>query len=432
MARCSRIVASALLTALLAGCTGADAGTSGTTIDASGDTIVARTPAAVGETPVPLVREIVIGDPDGGAQYGFSTISDIAVGSAGQIYVWDQTEKSLRLYDAQGKFVRQIGRSGSGPGEYDRINGIAVRADGKLAVWDAGNGRMNLYAPNGDYETAWTLGSGFFTGRALSSDTANNLYIRATVRRDTTQPLGISGFIRFRPDGIGRDSLVPPAIGPEPRSLRASKEGASVSYGIPYLPTRQWAMSPHGYFVAGPGDPYVVYALPPNGKALKIERAYEPVPVDPSDKSESRERTLFGMRMTFPEYQWDGPDIPDRKPAYRSLTVDLDGRIWVGVSQPSEKIPDAEMPAAAPVPTVSAGKGLQARPAQPPRTWREATAYDVYAPTGQYLGHVQLPPRTTFHKMRGNDVWAVTLDSLDLPTVTRYRIGGRFSVDGGR
>lgn len=414
---------------LLAACAGADASDAGTSIDASGDTIAARTPAMVGEAPLPLEREIAIGQPDGPPEYSFSEIADVAVGKAGEIYVWDNKERALRLYDAQGKFVRQVGRTGSGPGEYDRVNGIAVRDDGKLAVWDAGNGRINLYSAAGDYESMWSLGAGFFTGRALASDTANNLYLRARVASDSTQPLGKTGLIRLRPDGVTRDSLLPPEIGPETPTLRASNAGGmSVSYGIPYLPTRQWTLSPHGYFVAGPGDPYVVYALPPNAKPTKIERAWTPVPVDPADKAEARERTLYGMRMSFPQYQWDGPDIPDRKPAYRSIIVDLDGRIWLGVSQPSEKIPAEELAQAAPPPTASAGRTGNERPAMPARTWREPAAYDVFAATGQYLGHVRLPPRTTLHKMRGNSIWAVTLDSLDLPAVTRYRIGGRLAV----
>src|SRR4051812_4910601 len=352
--------------AFVAACSGADARTSATTIDASGDTIVARTPASPGEASVPLVREIAIGQSDGPPEYSFSTISEIAVGRDGQIYVWDQTERALRLYDAQGKFVRQIGRTGSGPGEYDRINGITVRADGKLAVWDAGNARINVYSPAGDYETAWTVTSGFFTGRALTSDTANNIYMRATVKRDSTQPFGTPGFIRLSADGKARDSLVPPQIGPAPRALTAAKLGAAVSYGIPYLPSRQWAMSPHGYFVAGPGAPYVLYALPAAGKPLKIEREYTPVAVDPADKSERREGVLYGMRRTLPDYQWDGPDIPDQKPAYQSLTVDRDGRIWVSVSLPSEKIPESEQ--VVPEPTSkSGGAGEPPAPPPPPR-----------------------------------------------------------------
>jgi hypothetical protein len=421
-----RMTALALIAVTLAGCSGADARNAGTTIDASGDTVVAHTAPPHNETPATLVREISIGESDGAPEYSFSEISDLAVGNEGQIYVWDRKEKALRLYDAQGRFVRQIGRSGSGPGEYDRINGIAVRADGKLAVWDAGNGRINLYAANGDYETTWKLTSGFFTSRAVTSDTANNVYIRASVRRDSTKPFGVTGYIRFGPDGIATDSLVPPAIGPEPKNLTASTKSMSVSYGIPYFPSRQWTFSPHGYFVAGPGDPYVLYALPPNGKPVKIERASEPVAVDPADKAEARETTLFGMRQSFPEYQWSGPDIPDHKPAYRALTVDMDGRIWVNVSQPSEKIPESELPEAAPV--VSAGTRGGSPPPRPRRTWREPTAYDVYAPTGVYLGHVEAPPRTTLYRMRGNQVWGVTLDSLDLPTVTRYRVGSGFVV----
>ena len=52
-------------------------------------------------------------------------------------------------------------------------------------------------------------------------------------------------------------------------------------------------------------------------------------------------------------------------------------------------------------------------------------AFDVFEPNGDYLGRVEAPlgmslsPRPV---VRGDLVWAVTRDELDVPQVTRFRI----------
>jgi hypothetical protein len=61
-------------------------------------------------------------------------------------------------------------------------------------------------------------------------------------------------------------------------------------------------------------------------------------------------------------------------------------------------------------------------PLPPPRAWREPVAYDVFTPDGQFLGHLPVPPRTSLLYMSGGTVWATVRDSLDVPTVTRFRV----------
>ena len=62
----------------------------------------------------------------------------------------------------------------------------------------------------------------------------------------------------------------------------------------------------------------------------------EPVPVAAAERADEEARARWNMRQTQPDWTWNGPTIPDRKPPFRGLYVGKDGRIWVMVHQPGE------------------------------------------------------------------------------------------------
>jgi hypothetical protein len=48
--------------------------------------------------------------------------------------------------------------------------------------------------------------------------------------------------------------------------------------------------------------------------------------------------------------------------------------------------------------------------------------FDVYEPSGTYLGQVQVPARIDAIVMRGDFIWATTCKDDGVPSVGRYRI----------
>jgi hypothetical protein len=136
--------------------------------------------------------------------------------------------------------------------------------------------------------------------------------------------------------------------------------------------------------------------------------------VKSGERSNQEEIARWNMRQTQPDWTWNGPAIPDEKPAFRSLNVGRDGRIWVLLHTPAERIPVDQVG--------EVGDGPNPRP---PTRWREHPVFDVFEPDGTYLGRVTAPVEMSLYPepvFDGNRVWAVIRDELDVQYVTRLRV----------
>ncbi|MBW4436984.1 MAG: TIGR03663 family protein [Pleurocapsa minor GSE-CHR-MK-17-07R] len=79
---------------------------------------------------------------------GFWAPRDIAVDPFGNVYVSDTGNKRVRVYDAEGNFLRDIGSAGAGLGNLDEPAGLAVGTD-RLYVADTWNRRISVFALDG-------------------------------------------------------------------------------------------------------------------------------------------------------------------------------------------------------------------------------------------------------------------------------------------
>ncbi|MGH7468174.1 MAG: 6-bladed beta-propeller [Longimicrobiales bacterium] len=66
----------------------------------------------------------------------FSQIDAVAFDSAGQLYALDRHALRLIVIDARGRFVRNVGGRGQGPGEFAAVSSFAAFPDGSLVVRD--------------------------------------------------------------------------------------------------------------------------------------------------------------------------------------------------------------------------------------------------------------------------------------------------------
>ena len=96
--------------------------------------------------------------------------------------------------------------------------------------------------------------------------------------------------------------------------MSARRGSAASIYGLPYGRSVVAAVHSSGAPIWGLNRTYAVNARI-NGRPLRIERDWHPVPVPPEERSRAREGVISGLRMTDPSWQWTGPDVPaDKSP----------------------------------------------------------------------------------------------------------------------
>ena len=383
-------------------------------IDTIGDTVVVRTVSGqVWESDRTLVSEVSIGVLEGEDQYQFGQLRAIAVDDVGQMYAFDSHVPALRVYGPDGSWLRDVGREGEGPGEYKQPDsGLSILPDGRVALRDPGNGRITLYQRDGEYDGFYRIAGSFNTSQPMTADTAGSLVTFIVTNLGASVFEWERGHARYNLDGT-IDTLTMPDLEFEEATVSAERENSSSMSNVPFTPEQVTTYSPFGYYVVGTSDDYSFELLRPEG-VLRVTRAYEPVPVDRGEAAAERERITANFKQNYPGWKWNGPPIPDVKPAYDGFYPAEDGRIWVHVPAPSERYMDAEDQ-----------KAEEERLGRAVNPYRAPVLFDVFEPTGEYLGQVSTPegfslrPKPIF---RGDNVWATVRDEYDVQRLHRFRM----------
>ena len=153
-------------------------------------------------------RQIVVYDPSGkllkkiGGPEHFERLTSVTVNPEGTlIYAVDiggvSSDKHLvRVFDGDGKHKMDIGKRGTGPGEFNLPRDLAIEKDGKLYVVDGGNFRVVVFDRDGKYLTTFgsvgrQLGQ-FSRPKEIAADFEGNIYVVDSA---------FGNFQIFNPDG---------------------------------------------------------------------------------------------------------------------------------------------------------------------------------------------------------------------------------------
>lgn len=90
-------------------------------------------------------------------EVGFSRIRSIALDPRGGVWVADTREERLSRWGDNGRWMEDLGRVGSGPGEFRTPNSIAVHAN-RLYLHDVGNARVVRFDLAAASDTSWLIG----------------------------------------------------------------------------------------------------------------------------------------------------------------------------------------------------------------------------------------------------------------------------------
>jgi len=396
-----------------------------TEVDTLADAVVVRTGIATdAETELHLIEELRIGEAYEQDERVLGDARFVLPAPDDGVYVWDNSATMLREYDGKGRFRRDVGARGDGPGEYRSANGMVRLKDGRLVLWDPRNLRMSLYDSLGrtvaDRRHPSTLG--IDNWRGLLVDTADAVYalswFRSVAVGREAYPGEREGYLVLSAQGEVRDSVMrPPSLGRPAVLVSRMSGGAMIWDYVPFAAQPRWTVSPLGYVVSGVGSRYAITLHRPDGP-LRIERELEPVAVAAREKSEAEAAVTADMRTVNREWTWNGPAIPSVKAFFTDLRTSAEGRIWV------ERVVGAALQDSASAPSgiiAPRGSGAEIIPRRL-TAQQERHAFDVYSPHGYLLGTVQVPLRSRITYMRGDRVWGVVIDDMGRTEVVRWRV----------
>ena len=338
-----------------------------------------------------LVEELRIGAEDGKGPEVFARVAALETDALGRIYVLEPQAKQIRVFGADGRHVRTMGREGGGPGEFKDVVGLEWDRQGRLWTLDQGNTRFSVFDTTGAFVTSHRKDGGLVTYQWTGGITRAGEIFAPGVRRvaGARQPELV--MVRYDSAGVARDTFALPRY--EGPAYRHETDRTSSMASVPFAPDLVTWFGPDGRIWGGISDRYRLAHTTLKGDTLRIvEREWTAPPVS----AEEREKAIEGLKwMADQGAKLDFSRIPAAKPAFDRLFTDDADHLWV----------QSNLPGTEP------GKTL-----------------DVFDPEGRFLGTVRLPARLgTFDPVlvRGDRLYTVVLDEMEIPYVVRYRIQGR-------
>ncbi len=297
----------------------------------------------------------------------------------------------VRMFDANGKFLRNIGRVGSGPGEYRSGIDIEVSSDGRIWLTDIANSRINIYSPTGVYLSTFRIPGYMWTIDMLRLGQRGDVYIIVPIFPPKGAPVGTRetrGY--FRIDTLGRivDTIrIPTAL---------AKDGDD--------PFRVTILA-GGQLVLAASDRFAFSVASGQGQhgTIVSSRDLQPIRYSANERrqvdSVRREITKQGGMREGNGGPAKFPELPEFKQPYSLVKVDPDGRIWFQRSVADD------------------GSRSGANTLNP-------TVFNAFQPDGTFLGEVAFPgrPSALFLSFAGDFAWAKVTGEDEEVYLVKYRI----------
>jgi len=373
--------------------------------DAASASESASTPSAQAEITLTADPTFVLGSIDAPAPEQFGFGPGVAAMPDGSIWVLEQQTKELRHFDPSGTHLRTVGGAGDGPGEFRNPTLTGVGPGDSLFVVDQDIGRATVLSSAGDL------------GRTAPFFTVFELPLRGmTVLEDGSVAARVS-----MPIFVGRMDVG--EITPD--------SGAVVRIRYPDVDTVGWYRSTRSIYTGGrpvseeirftgtdaiasagdailatSGSEFVVRDLVGGTTPFRVDRQPRPV----SDSLVDAIRAEFAVRYEDPAVGESALNVideqrehrPTHTPAYDILLVSPSGQVW-----------------ARPWAAGNVGHIFGGYPRPDPDFW------DVFAPSGEYLGQVETPGRLAVETVGDGFIIGMRIDDLGVVSLERLEIAER-------
>ena len=105
----------------------------------------------------------------------------LTVDAKGNLYVADTVNSRVQVFNADGKFIQQIGKRGTAWGQFDKPKGVALDSFGNVYVADSGWSNVQIFNPKGQ-PLMFFGGRGTYPGlmqnpASVTIDKKNRIYV---------------------------------------------------------------------------------------------------------------------------------------------------------------------------------------------------------------------------------------------------------------
>ena len=254
---------------------------------AEGITVYKNPKAPMYEQPIlTLAEDLCISEEESRPEYQFYEISSIAVDREENIYVTDQGEKHIKVFNRDGDYLRTIGRPGQGPGEFGRPAKTFITENNELRIVDPSRRQVHSYTAEGRYLESKKFNTVY--PMDIAHDSSGNFYVMNYWREPGAGPGGFD-LLKLNPDLDTVSTLVKVPI-----SVEARREEFE---HIPGFVVRQ-----DDCLVLGYASNYTFKILSPEGEVMRIiEKKYDLIPIPDELKKKAEDKDpMFAVEL--PKY----------------------------------------------------------------------------------------------------------------------------------
>jgi len=277
-------------------------------ITKEGDVIVVKNP----KEPIykgnilALKEELSIGGAEAKPEQSFAEIGQILLDGEENIYVLDQKDANVKIFDKVGKYLRTIGKKGHGPGELSLPERISLNKRKKELMVSEGTRRQLMYfAVDGKFLRSHSTGK--MMGIIGKVDSVGNIIMTVLIITIPEMSYALKKFDENM-NLIAEMARVKVAINPKVLN--------------PFMPYPYWEIADNDNIVYGYSGTYELQIFNPQNKVIrKIEKEHDPVEVTEENRKRIAKTSLpYGMKFEGSNYY----------PAFAEFYIDSQGHIIVG------------------------------------------------------------------------------------------------------
>ena len=307
----------------------------------------------------------------------------------------------IRLYDPSGRFVRALGRPGSGPGEFQLLGPIWAIAPDSIMAWDVIARKLVTFTSTGEviHETRLEPAPAVQGPHVIGRFADGALAVTGSRQRLALEPSLVGKMVRdstvvaaFDAGGAFKRRLA--AIPGTPRFVMAT----SGPVRWPFVPFHSGAiLAVLDSSVATSDGRGMIDVIGGDGRTIEsIVLPIKPALVTSDDVERVRERALATAKSPDERTLWerfyrDAP-YPDTMPVIREMLSDGHSRLLIRLFE---------------------------------RPGAETTRWSLYDISSRHARQLILPPRFRPLALGDTILFGVRFDSLDVEHVERYRLPPR-------